>query len=199
MPTDDTLVAPAVAPPRITFRSASADDALTLSVLATQVFLDTYATHGVDRDLASEVHTVYAPEVFAQRLRDPGVEITVAVRGPWLVGFLDLAFTTQCPLPSIQGLEVLRLYVQAPFQRAGVGRQLMALAERRARQAAQAHVWLTAWSGNTTALAFYPAMGYQDVGTTQYLIEGQAYENRVFAKRITPSRSPDHVRTPASL
>ena len=60
-------------------------------------------------------------------------------------------------------------------------------AERLAREHGFASVWLTAWSGNVPALAFYPAIGYQDIGVTEYVIEGQGYENRIFAKEILRS------------
>ena len=175
-------------PHAIVHRSATPEDALTLSVLATQVFLDTYATTGVNIDLAKEAIAVYSPSAFEKRLHEPGVEISVATRGDALVAFLDLDATTKCPVSSVHGLEVLRLYVQSPFQRSGVGRQLMWLAERKApAERGAPHIWLTAWSGNTRALAFYPALGYRDVGATEYLIEGEAYENRVFAKRTAES------------
>jgi ribosomal protein S18 acetylase RimI-like enzyme len=171
----------------IVYRPATLEDALTLSVLATQVFLDTYATSGINIDLAKEVTTVYSTRAFQQRLQAPSVEITVAAAGENLVAFLDLDSTSKCPVLSVHGLEVLRLYVQAPFQRSGVGKALMSIAERKAFEQHVGNVWLTAWSGNARALAFYPALGYRDVGSTQYIIEGKAYENRVFAKRTAES------------
>jgi diamine N-acetyltransferase len=174
-------------PPPIVHRTATPDDALTLSVLATQVFLDTYATSGVNIDLAKEASAVYSPGAFEKRLQEPGVEISLATSGDYLVAFLDLDSTTKCPASSVHGIEVLRLYVQSPFQRSGVGRHLMLLAERKALERDAPHIWLTAWSGNTRALAFYPALGYRDVGSTQYIIEGKTYENRVFAKRAGES------------
>ena len=166
------------------YRTATSDDALTLSVLATQVFLDTYATRGIDTDLAKEASTIYSPAEFLKRLQDPNVEITAARAGNYLIGFLDLASNTRCPVASIEGFEVMRLYVQAPFQRCGIGRQLMALAETRARDRKSPQLWLTAWAGNARALAFYPSIGYEDIGSTPYVIEGKEYENRVFVKRI---------------
>jgi len=171
-------------PPDFAYRRATQDDTLCLSVLATQVFLDTYATKGINIDLAKEARAVYSPEVFTTRLADRTVEITVAHCGEYLVGFIDMNDNARCPVASIEGLEVLRLYVQAPFQRCGVGKRLMAIAEQRALAKSRAFVWLTAWSGNAQALAFYPSVGYADVGTTSYVIEGKAYQNRVFAKRL---------------
>jgi len=171
------------------YRPATPGDALCLSVLATQVFLDTYATSGINTDLAREASRVYSLAAFERRLRDPNVEITVAQHGEWLVGFMDLAFDTVCPVPAINGIEVLRLYVQAPFQGCGIGRRLMAMAERKAQERVAAHVWLTAWVGNARALKVYPALGYRDVGATQYVIERKAYENRVFAKSMAAERT----------
>lgn len=159
-------------------------DELCVSVLAMQVFLDTYATQGIRPDLAREALSVYGLDAYDLRLRDADVHIIVAEHAGHVVAFIDLSLRSVCPAAGVEGVEVMRLYVQAPFQRRGIGRALLALAEQHVRERGDPGVWLTAWVGNTGALAFYPAAGYVDVGTTQYVIEGQAYENRVFAKRL---------------
>ncbi len=165
-------------------RSATTDDALILSTLATQVFLDTYATRGISPELAREAATVYAPAVFAQRLQDASVDLWLATSGGDAVGFVDVAFDTTCPVPGVMGAEVFRLYVQRPFLRQGVGRTLLAEAEALAQGRGAGDVWLTAWVGNERALAFYRAQGYRDVGATEYVIEGTGYENRVLCKQL---------------
>jgi diamine N-acetyltransferase len=166
------------------YRRGVVGDELCVGVLAMQVFLDTYATQGIRPDLAREALNVYSQDAFARRLRDPDVHLIVAETKGYVVAFIDLSLRSACPVMGIDGVEVLRLYVQAPFQRQGIGRALLALAERQAHDRGDRHVWLTAWVGNAGALAFYPTVGYADVGTTQYVIEGQAYQNRVFAKRL---------------
>lgn len=168
----------------LSYRPATPDDALILGVLATQVFLDTYATSGINSDLAHEVTSVYAREVFESRLRDPNVSVVLATSGDRLVGFVDIDFTTRCPVPDVSGAEVFRLYVQRPFLRQGVGRTLMTIAESEVRAHGLPSVWLTAWVGNDNALRFYKTLGYRDVGTTEYAIEGKRYENRVLSRRI---------------
>lgn len=171
-------------PPDVLLRPATPADAACLSVLATQVFLDTYATQGIDADLAHEARTVYAQPVFSARLARPDVRLMVAERQRRLIGFADLALGAPCPAAGIDGLEVFRLYVQAPFHGQGVGRALMALAEHEARQHRQRCVWLTAWSGNHRALAFYTRLGFQDAGATAHVIEGRSYENRILVKAL---------------
>jgi diamine N-acetyltransferase len=170
------------------YRPGTPGDALCLGVLATQVFLDTYATSGINADLAHEAQTIYSSDALLARLQDKNAEITVVERNGYVIGFLDVALDTHCPTPGIAGLEVLRLYIQAPFQRQGIGRELLAHADARARELGKPFVWLTAWAGNAGALAFYPAAGYEDVGATQYVIQGISYENRVFARPVAPKR-----------
>ena len=168
----------------LVYRLGTAGDELCLSVLATQVFLDTYATRGISAELAREALGVYSEKVFASRLAEPKVELVVVEANEYVVAFSDVSLASVCPVPDVVGPEVLRLYVQGPFQRQGIGRALLAHAEARAQRTGASHVWLTAWVGNAGALAFYPTAGYKSVGITQYVIEGQAYENRVFAKSL---------------
>jgi diamine N-acetyltransferase len=168
----------------LAYRPATPNDALSLSVLATQVFLDTYATSGVNADLANEATSVYARAVFEGRLLDPSVSLVLATSGEHLVGFVDIDFATRCPVPEVTGAEVFRLYVQRPFMRQGIGHALMTIAESEIRARGLPSVWRTAWVGNDNALRFYKALGYRDVGTTEYVIEGKGYENRVLSKRL---------------
>ncbi len=168
----------------VAFRVAGEEDALTLGALATQVFLDTYATEGITPALAREAAAVYGPDVMAARLRDPAVHIIVATRGDALAAFIDLSATTRCPVAGFGGLEVFRLYVQRPFQRHGLGRALEARAEAWAHARGHASLWLTAWAGNHGALSFYRSTGWVDVGATAYVIEGQSFENRVLVRRV---------------
>lgn len=163
-------------------RRAATTDAQTLSTLAAQVFLDTYATHGINNALARESVTVYSTEVFERRLRDAAVELWMVEAGGFTVGFVDIAFATSCPVPGVRGAEVFRLYVQRPFLRRGLGRALMAKAEASARARGLDAIWLTAWAGNHGALAFYQSQGFRDIGTTEYVIDGVGYENRVLCK-----------------
>ena len=166
------------------YRQATTADTLTLSTLATQVFLDTYATQGINDALAREVATVYSAEVFERRLRDADVELLLVTSGGYTVGFVDIAFASHCPVPGVRGAEVFRLYVLRPFLRRGLGRSLMAKAEASARARGLEALWLTAWAGNHGALAFYQSLGFQDIGTTEYVIDGVGHENRVLCKTL---------------
>ncbi|MDQ2735271.1 MAG: GNAT family N-acetyltransferase [Pseudomonadota bacterium] len=89
------------------------------------------------------------------------------------------SLVTKCP-----AAELSRLYVQSPFVRRGVGKLLLRHAEALARAAGASTLWLTAWVGNTRALAFYAAQGYEELGSTDHEFENERFENLLFAKAL---------------
>lgn len=60
----------------------------------------------------------------------------------------------------------------------------MLVAETTAVQHGADVMWLTPWVHNARALQFYARLGYVDVGSTSFLMEGEAHENRVLCKRL---------------
>ena len=179
----------------IAYRIAVQRDALTLSVLATQVFLDTYAIQGIRPAIAREARELLSEEAFAGLLADPRRGLLVAELSDHLLGFAQLTHGQTHPLlpPETPAAELSRLYVQRPFLGKGIGKELLARAETLAATRGAEILWLTAWTGNAHALRFYEARGYQDVGGSVYTFEGDTYETRVFLKRLAlgpPASSP---------
>ncbi|MEO5732312.1 MAG: GNAT family N-acetyltransferase [Rubrivivax sp.] len=179
-----------------------ADDALCLSVLAMQVFLDTYATNGIRPAIARDVLAAYSEAAFLDHLDDPSGRIVVAERSGHLVGFAQLAWRAVCDLaPAGVQAELLRLYVQEPFTGTGIGTRLLAAAEALARDGGATVLWLTPWVQNHRAIAFYQRRGYQDHGLTWFHAEGESHENRVYARRLTgdgEAPPPGDLRPPTS-
>lgn len=167
----------------VTLRDAVGEDALCLSVLAMQVFLDTYATQGIRPAIAREVLSGYSQAVFAQALSDPRARLICAERAGHLVGFAHVTLGAAHALaPAGTQAELLRLYVQEPFTAQGVGTRLLAQAEQVASAVGATVLWLTPWVHNHRALQFYSRRGYQDHGLTHFTFEGESHENRVFAR-----------------
>jgi diamine N-acetyltransferase len=179
----------AVPLPDLHVRAAVPEDALCLSVLAMQVFLDTYATRGIRAPLAREVLSSYSQAVFGEAIADAGHRVIVAEHQAHLVGFAQLTLgATHDLAPLGEQAELLRLYVQEPFTGVKVGTALLAQAERQAAEAGASVLWLTPWAHNQRALAFYARRGYQDHGLTWFTFEGESHENRMLAKAVTGGR-----------
>lgn len=167
-----------------TYRTGQPDDVLCVAVLTTHVFLDTYTTEGMRPDLAREALSVYSPVAFAARLADPAMRFVLAECEGHLIAFAEIAFERPCPVPDAAKVEIGRLYVHPRFHRQGIGQALCGQADGIAAAHGAAAIWLTAWSGNGRSLAFYRALGYEDVGAATYAIEGQHYDNRVLRKAV---------------
>ncbi|HEY9028965.1 MAG TPA: GNAT family N-acetyltransferase [Burkholderiaceae bacterium] len=169
----------------IDIRPARPDDALCLGVLALQVFLDTYAPEGIHPPLAREALATGSVEGFAALVADQAISILVAERGGSLVGFAQVEHgKPHAQVAESRAAELRRLYVQEPFTGRGVGRALLARAEREAAARGARTLWLTAWTGNARALAVYPRCGYAHAGDTVYTIEGRDFPNKLFAKAL---------------
>lgn len=174
-------------PDEITYRAATPADALCLSVLATQVFLDTYATHGIRPAIAREVRQCLSEEACAEILSQPRRTILLAEIEAHLVGFAQLTHdrTHERLSPEIPAAELNRLYVQRPFLGQGIGKELLARSEILACSEGADLLWLTAWTGNAPALRFYESQGYRDVGASVYTFEGDRYETRLLLKHLS--------------
>jgi GNAT superfamily N-acetyltransferase len=170
-----------------TYRPATPSDALCLSVLATQVFLDTYATQGIRPAIAREVRQCLSEEAFAEILSQPRCAILLAEIDGHLIGFAQLTHDRTHDLlpPEAPTTELNRLYDQRPFLGRGIGKELLARAETLARSEGAHLLWLTAWTGNTSALRFYESQGYQDVGDSVDTFENDTYETRLLLKPLS--------------
>jgi GNAT superfamily N-acetyltransferase len=171
----------------VRLRLAGATDAPCLSALATQVFFETYATSGIRLALAREAQAQFSVSAFHERLGQPDVRTVLAELSGHLIAFAEVTVGARHPLVRrVPAAELDRLYVQSPFLRRGVGRQLLRRAESLAFAEGASTLWLTAWVGNERALAFYASQGYERLGSTEYRFEGEAYENSLFAKALVP-------------
>jgi ribosomal protein S18 acetylase RimI-like enzyme len=166
-------------------RPASSADAECLSALARQVFLETYATSGVRLALAREAEAQFSVAALLRRFSEPSRRTTLAEREGHLVAFAEVVLGAGHPLVAASSAaELTRLYVQSPFVRHGIGRQLLRHSEASACAEGASTLWLTAWVGNKRALAFYASQGYEQLGSTEYAFEGESFENRLFATAL---------------
>ena len=175
--------------PEVRYRTAELSDAACLALLATQVFLDTYATDGIDLRLAREVQEHLSLEAISVQLANAETTFLIAERASRLVGFVQITRRARHPLVrSSRPVGLDRLFVQRPFLGQGIGKSLLKKAEALACGEGSETLWMTAWSGNARARAFYRCQGYTDLGMTTYVFEDVTYEDRVLAKSWTRDR-----------
>ena len=163
----------------VTVRSGRLADAKLLAVLATQVWLHTYATEGITDPIAEYVLSEFTPGKFLARLSEPAVHVLVAEHDQGLVGLAVVGYGAQCPASNRLTCELEMLYVQDHFTGRGVGKSLLQAAEAKAREGSNAALWLTVNARNTSAIAFYAHQGYSKVGTAYFVLGEGRHENHV--------------------
>ena len=167
-------------------RNARHEDAARIAVLATQVWLHTYATEGISAGIADYTRSELTPDKYLAIQNDALAHIWVAERGAHLVGFAVLNMGVPCPTHASTLAELQTLYVQAHFVGQGVGRQLLSVAEKRAFDLEGMPLWLTVNAHNAQAIGFYMHQGYTKQGTTDFVLGEQRHENHVLIGR-TPA------------
>lgn len=164
----------------MTPRRAALADAPRLAALAQWVWLDSYATDGVDTGFMPYLAESFGVAVFEQLIADPGRALWVLEEGAALQGLAQLRRDAPPPLPgeAQPRVELERLYVAPPCTGRGLGVSLLAAA--RSTWPGQA-LWLSVWVGNEGAQRFYRREAGELIGETDFMLDGQAHRNLVFA------------------
>jgi diamine N-acetyltransferase len=166
------------------FRQANLADAERLSVLASQVWLHTYATDGISPVIARYVLDEFSVSKFATTLTQENSTVLVAEVDANIVGYGLVNVGSACPAGD-SSVEVASLYVQEHFARQGIGSALL----RECQQLALQHTgssafWLTVNAENFPAIAFYSKHGLVKTGTAYFELGGEKHENHVMVYGI---------------
>jgi diamine N-acetyltransferase len=154
-------------------------DAECLSVLATQVWLHTYATDGISAVIARYVLDELSVDKFATILTQENSTVLVAEVNGNTVGYGLVNVGSACPTGD-SGVEVASLYVQEHFARQGIGSALLWECKQLALQhTGSSAYWLMVNAGNLPAIAFYAKHGLIKTGTAYFELGGEKHENHV--------------------
>lgn len=162
----------------MTLRRASAQDAPQLAALAQWVWLDSYASGGVEPRFLPCLAESFTPAAFERAIADRQQALWLVEEGAALQGFAQLQQGAPAPTACDARVELARLYVAPPCTGRGLGAQLLQAARNTWPGEG---LWLSVWVGNAGALRFYAREGGQLVGQTQFMLDGQAIANHVIA------------------
>jgi ribosomal protein S18 acetylase RimI-like enzyme len=157
-------------------RIATAADAVALSALARETFVDTYAAFNTPQDMNLHLQRSYAPALQAAEIANVNMLTIVAQSDGELSGFAQLRRSTPPPCVSAASTpprcawEVLRFYLRRDWHGRGLAAPLMDAARRAAVNAGADAIWLSVWSRNERAQAFYRKCGFEVAGDTTFTL-----------------------------
>jgi ribosomal protein S18 acetylase RimI-like enzyme len=172
----------------IEVRPCRPDDAAALALIGQATFLETYPGAMPLADLLEHTEHEHGRARYAEWLADPAYRLWIAelaeTRTP--VGYVVLSPPDPAPPTQAGDLEILRIYVLAPFKGSGLGARLMAAAIEGARAAGATRVLLSVWSENRAAQAFYARQGFAEAGMRPFRAGASVYDDPVLAKELRP-------------
>lgn len=171
--------------PGAAIRRAGAGDAAALAAFAERAFLESYGPLNAADDVREHVARHYGPARQAAELAAPGAHCLLAVEDGAIVGYALLAAGSgHAALAGGTPCEIRRFYVDGRHHGRGVAAALMDAAVDAARGAGCTTLWLTTWEHSLRARAFYAKHGFQDVGTSTFLLGATPQTDRLLVRPL---------------
>ncbi|MHB1096328.1 MAG: GNAT family N-acetyltransferase [Gemmatimonadaceae bacterium] len=172
-------------PPDCRLRRATPADLDAYAELARRTFTDTYRASHDDGALARHVAATLTDERLRADLEGEGRTVLAVTAGSEWVAYAVLATGATPPeVPGDQPLEIARFYVAAAWHGCGVAAPLMDAALEEARRQGGDAAWLCVWEHNARALRFYLGQGFELIGRTTYIFDGQPEEDHLLALQL---------------
>ncbi|MBN2595578.1 MAG: GNAT family N-acetyltransferase [Marinifilaceae bacterium] len=165
-------------------RKAEISDAISIVMLKIQVWLDTYATGGINNEYAEYLASEITKEKTEAILLNPNKKIFLVEKDSCLIACSQLDYDTSCPIKDITDPELSVLYVSRHFHGQGIGSRLLVHAEEEVEKNNGSGLWLTAYYQNQNALDFYHCHNYLVAGKCFFEMGENQYENWVFNKKL---------------
>ncbi|HEV8428893.1 MAG TPA: GNAT family N-acetyltransferase [Pyrinomonadaceae bacterium] len=167
-------------------RRASEADCTLLAELGAKTFYDSFAAQNAPENMAAYLAKTFGPEQQRAELTDPQNTFLIAENDGVAIGYAQLR--TGEPPVCVSGpkaIELVRLYVSATLQSAGIGGKLMDACLKEARQRGYQTIWLGVWQQNTRAQAFYKRWDFSIVGEHVFQLGGDPQLDWIMQRSLT--------------
>jgi ribosomal protein S18 acetylase RimI-like enzyme len=163
----------------IEYRTPTEADAPIIADLFERSFVETFGPLYRPEDLAAFLGQ-FSLDAWRAELADPALAFRLALADGTPAGFAKLGPLALPVEPDGPAAELRQLYLPAAFHGLGIARTLMdwVLAEARARGAET--LYLSVWSGNARAKAFYRRYGFAFVKPYAFMVGEQADEDEIW-------------------
>jgi diamine N-acetyltransferase len=171
--------------PAFSIRRAASADALALSLVAQGAFLESFAGQVDGADIIAHVAGKSSQASFAAWLSEPQGALWLAEMAPGRapIGYAGLTTPDALSVPIEPGdIELRRIYLFHRFHGGGAARALLDAALAHARDAGARRMLIGVNAENARAIAFYRKNGFTQIGTRQFLVGANRYNDVVLAR-----------------
>lgn len=166
-------------------RRATPDDAAALAQLASRTFEETFGAGNDPADLVAHLASSYSEAQQRAEILDPEMATLLFEQNGVFGGYAQVR--RHPPPPEVPGrnpIQLERLYVDAAHHGRGVGQQLMRAVHAVAHEMGGDTIWLTVWTENPRAIAFYRKCGFDVVGSTIFVVGSDPQTDHLMAAPV---------------
>ena len=157
--------------PQLQLLRATSADAQALSRLSAAVFPLGCPADTPPEDLADYISREHTPERYRAMLQDDRFTILVAKVADHLVGLALMArASAPAEMQFAAALELRRFYSDPVYHGRGVANLLMERVLAVVADRGERSLWLSAFSGNVRAIAFYKRWGFRIAGEHDFMV-----------------------------
>ncbi|MDH3733367.1 MAG: GNAT family N-acetyltransferase [Gemmatimonadota bacterium] len=155
--------------PAITIRRVESREAGRLAALGARLFEETYREFTDPSDMASHLAGMYGEEIQRVELADRDV-ITLFVEAAGdPIGYIQVRRrSTPESVEHQADVELRWFYLDTAYHGGGVAGPMMDAAEAAGRELGGGEMWLSVWTRNPRAIAFYVKRGFEEVGKSEF-------------------------------
>ena len=166
-----------------TYRNAAIDDADRIATLFAATFTEIFGHLYRPVDLASFLADNTARQ-FAEQIANPDYTLRLAERDSALLGYAKLGplkLPVEAPGPAA---ELCQLYLLPTARGTGIAGALMDWAFAEARAGGSETLYLSVFTENHRARAFYARQGFREIGPYAFMVGEHADEDIILARDL---------------
>ena len=166
------------------FRLAGTDDAAALSALGAETFTETFGHLYQPADLAAFL-TTHGEDHWRQELADREFAVLIAeTESGEAVGYAKIGPPHLPFEPRGEAAELRQLYVVEEMKGQGIAHELIQWAIERSRDLGADFLYLSVFTENHRARAFYEKYGFEPEGTYAFMVGNHADEDIVMRLKL---------------
>jgi ribosomal protein S18 acetylase RimI-like enzyme len=153
--------------------------------ISIETYRDTFEDSNSEVLMQQYFSEALTPEKLLKELNIVGSHFYFIYLDDQIAGFLKVnEGEAQSDEVAENSLEVERFYIRKQYLRNGLGKKLMEFSYNLAKQSDKSSLWLGVWEGNLTALAFYKAQGFYQVGEHPFDMGGDIQTDLLLKKDL---------------
>lgn len=157
----------------------------TLKELSIETYTDTFKDFNTPEDLKDYLDNAYNTQILTAELTNPNSEFYFLYVDKELAGYLKINVSNaQSESLGPDFLEIQRIYIRVPFKRMGLGKILLELGIKRAKELQKKRVWLGVWENNFAAQKFYQYMGFKKFTSHKFVMGDSIQTDYILKKEL---------------